>query len=56
MVRIKEIALPSLVVYVDKDGKEYKNPICSDGGLLLPWREEGLESILESGFYYRYSA
>lgn len=55
MARTKELSLPASFVYVEKDGTEHDNPICTDGGWLCPWPESGFDSIIEAGFHYRFA-
>lgn len=55
MVRKEELKLPITIVYIDKDGSIYKMPIDVKGDfLVMPWPENGFESIIEAGFHYRF--
>ena len=54
MVRKGELKLPFSVFYIEADGTEHENPIATDGGYVMPWPENGFESITEAGFHYRF--
>lgn len=54
MVRTDQVGLPVRIVYVDADGVERENKMDGRGDLIMPWPEEGFDSIQEAAFHYRY--
>lgn len=56
MIRRKEIETPPLrIMYVYADGTSREIMYDTKGQFIQYWPEEGWESAVEAGFYYRYT-
>jgi len=54
MIRKGEIKPPVRLACIDAKGELRENKFDVKGDLIMPWPEEGFDSIQEAAFYYRY--